>query len=335
LERFGSVQSAQKQNVVGNPASLGGSGGFEKVRAYLALTLVYLTYSRLTEFLPIPAMALIVAIGGLLFVFLTGNLEQAVKTRVGMGLIALTAVVCLGIPFSIWPGGAFHSFRNEWMKQVLVYYILVGGVITSRECKKAIYTIAFATATIVVLALRYGVAAADGRFVLGLGTLGNANYLAMYLVVGAPFCFYALRQVNAVLKVFWLVVLLYIAKDVLATGSRAALLGAAAGVVYVLAKSTMFQRALALVGVLVVGLALTALVPGKVLERYNSMFSKEGARANAAETSADARLGILKRSLIATATHPILGVGFGQFGIENTAMTNDLEKADWHSTHNM
>ena len=48
------------------------------------------------------------------------------------------------------------------------------------------------------------------------------------------------------MKLFWLVILAYIAKDVLATGSRAALLGGAVGAIYVFAKSTMFQRSLAL-----------------------------------------------------------------------------------------
>ena len=331
------VQSAEKHNFIENRASSRGSDGFEKVRAFLALTLVYLTYSRLPEFLPIPGLALISAVGGFVLVFLSGNLEQAVKSRVGMGLIALTGVICLGIPFSVWPGGAFHSLRNDWLKQVLIYYILVGGVITNRECKKAVYMIAFATATIIGLTFRHGTVGDDGRLVLGLGTLGNANYLAMYLVIGAPFCFYALRNANVVLKLFWLVILVYIAKDVLATGSRAALLGGAAGAIYVFAKSTMFQRALALASVLVLALAVTAFVPGKVLERYNSIFSSsEGAPQNAAEGSKEARIEILKRSLIATATHPILGVGLGQFGVENMGMTSDLgSKADFHSTHNM
>ena len=52
--------------------------------------------------------------------------------------------------------------------------------------------------------------------------------------------------------------------------------------------------------------------------------SSKGGLQNAAEGSTEARLAILKRSLIATITHPLLGVGFGQFGVENISMTSDL-----------
>src|SRR5207245_664270 len=119
---------------------------------------------------------------------------------------------------------------------------------------------------------------------------------------------------------------------------RAALLGGALGVMYVLAKSTMFQRGLALAGVFVLALTVTSIAPDAVLHRYRSMFSssEEQNLPRAAEGSSEARLVILKRSLIATITHPLLGVGFGQFGAANYGMQDDNgQRKDAQSTHNM
>jgi len=264
------VQVAEKQIAEGVGAPSGGSASSDSARVFFALTLLYLTYSRVPEYLPVTGVALIMGLGGLLFVFLTGNLEQAVKSRVGMGLIGLTVLIGLGIPFSIWPGGAFLAFRNDWLKQILTYYILAGGLNTIRDCKKAIYVVAYATATIVGLSLLYaGASATEGRLIVGFdrNTFTNPNYLAMYLVVGAPFCFYALRKANVGMKLFWVFILAYSAKDVLATGSRAALLAGAIGAIYVFAKSTMLQRGLALASVLVLAFAATTFVGDKVLAR--------------------------------------------------------------------
>jgi O-antigen ligase len=113
------------------------------------------------------------------------------------------------------------------------------------------------------------------------------------------------------------------------SGSRAGLLAIVVGCLYLMWTFTWAQR----VKIVAAGFVLVAVVvatsPTNVLmERINGTGASEG--------STDARIELLKDSLVLTARNPIFGVGPGMFPVAQ----NDLAKSEggvggrWHVTHN-
>jgi O-antigen ligase len=142
---------------------------------------------------------------------------------------------------------------------------------------------------------------------------------------------------------------------VLRSGSRAGLLTLVSGLIMFMVYGSKKQRAALLVACFA-GLALsTVYLPDKVKDRLTDWFAPGAARAffapesaerasvesdqdigvTTAEASSEARLYLLRRSLILTAKNPIFGVGPDQFP---EAETRDAEENGghglWHASHN-
>jgi O-antigen ligase len=205
------------------------------------------------------------------------------------------------------------------MKSVVLYLIIAASALTFAECRKAMYTVAFATAMIDVFAFRYGYMH-GGRLAVGTGTLGNSNDLAAYLLTGLPFCAYALFSSRAWWKkLFWAGVILAGMNYVLKTGSRGALISLALVCVYVFYKSSAKQKAL-MVTAGIAGLAVVPLVvPERIYLRYATIFVSDDTDVATTQEeaigSAHSRMALLQRSIDVTLANPVFGVGPGMFPI--------------------
>ena len=72
---------------------------------------------------------------------------------------------------------------------LLRHHRIRGGL---EQCRRIMYTLAAATVCIEIIALVMG-RVQGGRLALLGDTLGNANYLAMMLLMGVPFCLFVMR----------------------------------------------------------------------------------------------------------------------------------------------
>jgi O-antigen ligase len=197
------------------------------------------------------------------------------------------------------------------------------------------------TGMIVVLSFRYA-NFNSGRLAFGYGTLSNPNDFAAYLLIGAPFCVYALLRAGKVMKVFWAASILILLSQCFKTGSRGALLAIAVLAVYLFFKAPIVAK-LGMVACFVIGIAAMPLVlPRSVLERYVTILGgdsdetgQDSRQREFAESSTEGRKQLLLLSIEQTIKHPITGVGIGMFSVAGVeALRSKGEKGKYLQSHN-
>jgi putative inorganic carbon (HCO3(-)) transporter len=311
------------------------------VAGLVMLVFLFTVQARLLEIFYVPGLAMILALLALSGGVMGGDVMGAGRSRVGIFLIAFSIWMIAISPLSVWPGGSFHMLKEIWIKNVLVFFILVSVLITSAECLRVFYVLAAATVTIVLLSFKYATMT-TGRLKFITGTLANSNDLAAYLLVGAPFCLLALQRSGPIMKAVWLASLALLVNLVLKTGSRAGLLTLGFILVYMFIKARpLMKLAMGTVAICAV-LAAPFLLPQSVLDRYALIFSTSSAneldskQAEYAAGSTEGRTRMLQLSLQLTASNPLFGVGPGMFAVAASDEAKELgERAAWLQTHNL
>jgi O-antigen ligase len=206
------------------------------------------------------------------------------------------------------------------------------------------YTLGAATIFIEVIALVMG-RLSEGRVALLAGTLGNANYLALMLLMGAPFCLFVMRTKPgfSLLKFACLMALLCIPVTVAATGSRGGLV--TLGVMFLLYFVPLPASQKVVVGILALILLVIAITwsTRSALDRFRTILTPStpvglSASERSAIESMDLRKELLLSSLQLTLRHPLMGVGPGMFSVANASFveetTGRASASAWHETHN-
>jgi len=308
---------------------------------FVCLTLfLVLSYSRLIDAVSVPNVLLVLAALTALFALFNGTLHRSLVSVPGLLLVALTGWMCLSMPFSLWRGGSFQFLTEHWIKSVSVFFLIAGTISTYEQCRKAVLALAVACVVLMVIVLYSGTAGQE-RLALTHGTLANANDLALYLLLGLPFCLFALmtRPQLSPIRVVLLVVMVTIVILSLRTGSRSGLLTLAAGCGAVFWKASFINKAkLATVATLTLVLA-TALVPQTILERLHifggDALQSENIEVRRASGSFNARMRLLNDAIYLTKQHPVLGVGPGMFMVGTEWIANEEGLPEqWQVAHN-
>ena len=316
---------------------------------YLTVIFVFVVYGRFPEIMDMLTgsafhWARIIVGMALLATLLFGGDVRAVFTRVGICLIAFSLWMCVCVPFSIWRGGSVRMLLDFWVLSFFSFAIIASSVQGLEQCRRIMYTLAAATVFIEVFTLAMG-RERGGRMSLLGGTLGNANYLALMLLMGVPFCLFVMRTKPGLspLKVACLLMLLCIPVTVAATGSRGGLVTLAVMFLMYFVPLPASQKLVAGIVALILLVIAIALSTRSALDRFRTIFTTSApVRLSDSELSAiesmQLRKDLLLSSLELTLRHPLLGVGPGMFAVANA---NYIEvttgKADfnaWHETHN-
>lgn len=313
---------------------------FYKPFHLILLVYLYLYCSRIPEL--VPSMHLGLAIQPLLVIgmFMTGTTKSIFKSTIGKLMTAFTLWIGLCVPFSVWKGGSFTTWTTTL--QALVLLMFMAAFIRSVEdCMRAMYVVALAMGTIGILSMLIGGGtggeATESR--LGLGsradTLADANFLALYLVVGIPFILFAMSYKKGLMRWGLFLMLIPVLAGFARTGSRMGLLAFGAGMILFFAFATAMERMAILIGgILFIALAVT-LLPDQILDRFTTYFVAKNAAQEEAANSAETRKILFFRSLQLSLEHPILGVGPGEFmDAEAQEAEASGKQALWHYTHN-
>lgn len=316
---------------------------------YLTLIYVFIVYARVPEIMDMVTgeafhWARLFMGLSLLAAVLFGGSIRAIFSRVGVCLMAFTLWLCICTPFSIWRGGSVRMLRDFWLIALFSFIIIAATVQGIEQCRKLMYALAGATAFIEVFTLALG-RVQGGRVALLGGTLGNANYLAMMLLMGLPFCLFVIRTKPGMgpLKFFCLLMLLCVPVTVASTGSRGGLVTLA--VMFLLYFWPLPSSQKAAVGIVAIILAVFSIAwsTRSALDRYKTMFLSSGQiRLSDSEQSAMDSMGLRKEllysSLQLTLRHPLMGVGPGMFSVANANFSSETNgRANWnawHETHN-
>jgi O-antigen ligase len=331
------------------PAWPASSTGAPRPAFYLTIAFVFVVYARFPEIMDMFTgsavhLVRIIVLLALLAALLFGGDIRAVFSKVGISLIAFTLWMCVCIPFSIWRGGSFRTLRDSWAVSLCAFVIVASTVQGLDQCRKILYSFAAATIFIESIVLTMG-RVQWGRVALLGGTLGNANDLAMMLLMGLPFCLFVIRTRpgKSLFKLACVAMIFLIPASVAATGSRGGLVTMAIMFILYFLPLPIGQKIAVAVGVLILAVFAIALSTRSALDRYKTMLpSSDQAQLSDSERSAvdsaELRKELLRSSLQLTLRHPLMGVGPGMFEVANADYTEETTgRASfnaWHETHN-
>jgi putative inorganic carbon (HCO3(-)) transporter len=247
------------------------------------------------------------------------------------GVLGLAIVMLLTMPFSIWPGGAFNSFVDVYLKVALIFLLLTHSVRSVDMMRRLTWLLVVALSYAALRgALDYmrGVNVQDGRLwgpVAGL--MGNPNDYAMNMVTFAPFALVRAcspgplgrRWLAAAGTVMMLAVVVF-------TKSRAGMLGVAV-MLAVLVWHAGRLRPTLMAAVLAGALVAAPIVPASVWHRLSGIVSQ----ADDDRGSREARKLLMREGWHTFLTHPLTGVGVAQFRNYNPPGRAEA----WHETHNV
>jgi putative inorganic carbon (HCO3(-)) transporter len=292
--------------------------GRSKFAYRMMLVFSFLYYFRPGEIIPgLGSVPLAKITGGiaLLGLLLGTSKGRPKKLPVEVKVIfALFGWLILTIPFAYWRGGSLGVVFWEFSKAVIIALTLSLTVSYLFELRRLIFVQAFGVAlmTIVSVLVNHRM---QGRLAgIGQGLLSNPNDLAMNIALNWPLCLAFLLAARGLLKkMFWGFSMLVMIYAVMATYSRAGFMALALAIVMCLWEfGVRGKRFYMLAGAVLCGLVLIVVVPQNYSKRLETLIGRfqEGDQDRG---SAEARKELLVKSLEITITHPVFGVGPGNF----------------------
>ncbi len=310
---------------------------FYKPFHYLLLIYLFFYCSRIPEMVPALHTGVLLQPLLLIGMIMTSTSKTIFRSDVGRLMTAFTAWVALCVPFAVWRGGAYDQFVLALQALALLFF-MAAFIRTTDDCYRVMFTIALAMGAVGVLSLVIGGGrAGSNRLGLGSGsdTLSDANFLALFLIVGLPFLWFSASRKRGIMKIALICMVVPVLASAARTGSRSGLLAFGIGMVFFLIFATAKQRAIILGGGLILIVCATVLLPPKIMERFTTYFQAKSAASEEAAESAAFRKELLTRSLVLTFEHPLFGVGPGEFmDAEAKDAAAKGQRGVWHYTHN-
>jgi len=300
-------------------------------------------FSGLPEFTPGAArirLMLVLASLGLFAVALSGRFYKVIESPIGKLLTLFTFWFLLCIPLALWRGGSFEVFIDDWSKSFMAFILTAGLISSAGQLRKIFHTIAYGSGVLATLALVFRHYDVEGRLGMPGGRYSGANEFAVTLLFGLIFVGYMYVRGDKLRKAAALVLAVPVLLALSKTGSRGTMLGAGVLFLYLLIFGRGMTRAKLLVAAPIILISLAAMAPESLLERYTTVFRPSGDSTSYTEAEASgstqARLTLLQDSITITLTHPLVGVGPGNFMVaqQGVALARGEPYGMWHVTHN-
>jgi putative inorganic carbon (hco3(-)) transporter len=278
----------------------------------------FLYYFRPGDIIPglsVLHMARITAVLAVLALLLGAKTERPKNLPVEIKIIfAMFGWMILTIPFSSWRGGSTALVFMEFSKAVMIGLTLTLTVTRLVELRRLILVQALGVGLMTIAAAIVNNRMKGRLAGVGDAMLSNPNDLAMNIALNWPLCLvFLLMSRGPLKKLFWAVTLLVMIYALMATYSRAGFLALGVAITICLWEfGIRGRRRYILVVAAICLVGVVAVSPGNYGKRLGTLVGKfqEGDKDLG---SAEARRELLLISLKLTATHPIFGVGPGQF----------------------
>jgi O-antigen ligase len=327
------------------PAPAAADEGQANLATSLVALYVFLLFGRVLEmfqFFGLGSLRLMlpISIVALVAVFLTGNVMRALRTPLGVLLIAWTAWMVVCMPFSSWRSESLSQFAVIWLKSLMVFFIIAGLGSTAFAFRRVMNSMAWAAAAACLLVLP-GLSSVGGRAgidrLVGVGTLSNPNEIAFHLWLGMAFLVALLVRSPGFKKVTLSAICFLELAIILKTVSREGLLLALIIVLLTLPRVSFPNKMKIVVVSILVCVFAAATLSHESLDRYMTVFNRnvDGQAAASAEASSRARAQKLHESIELTLRHPIFGVGMGVFMPASVELAKEEHRqGDWAVSHN-
>jgi len=285
-----------------------------------------LLYLRPNELLPMGTFPIVKIITiGVLVAFFSERLRQAgtlsVMPRSFRYLLGLAGFTILSIPFGLDPSASFASFMDQFVKILLIFFLMVNVVTSFRRLRLMMEVTVLSAAMVAVLTLAdyvRGKNLVEGYRAAGAlgGMFGNPNDLALAMNVLIPIALgIALMRRDLLPRLLFLLCGVLLALTSVVTYSRAGILTmGAAGAVFLAKLGRRYPAAWVVGAVLAVGILASS--PGRIF----TLFTSSAGNMSAAE-SASHRWALIQRSMEVAGANPIrwlFGIGLNNFHIVST-----------------
>jgi len=336
------VQTPSQRASIGNFRDSELNNPLRKLGLYLAIAFIFCRFSLFGELVTNtlnfdPHIARILGIPAIVLAVITGGLARVLRSKFSYAWLGLVIWMLLSSPLSYWPGGSV-SLVLSFVKGQLPMLLVIGGlVLTWKECRLVLLSIALACLVNVMSGKLFVVNPdSESRLSLELGTIGNANDFTAHLFFVLPMVVFVLLISDRgwIRRILCLGVLGSGVYYCAATGSRGGLIAFASVCMFILIRAPGRVRIGALAAAAAMFLLILVALPQSLLHRYATLFSSDSDDVEAIE-STQARTHLLKSSIQFTIQHPILGVGPGEFSDYEAAVAKSLgKKGAWQVTHN-
>lgn len=274
---------------------------------------------------------------------LSGNVLRGLKLPVGRWWAGFLVFLLLAAPLSVWKGGSATLLFNYIPRSFLTFFYICAFVTSLRQCRVLMYVNVTGAIILLLTCMKFGDTGSpldDARFRIPESLFfSNANDLALALLLGITSFLFLFYRPGIRARMVGVVGIPLSILYALKTGSRGCLLAGVAmfAMICLFSKRKLMAAIFALP---LMGLGLLML-PSSTLHRLllfgaaPETIQAESASDVEAIDSQLQRQELLKKSLVLTVTHPLLGVGPGQFPV---AVAGEAAKTGQHSawlgTHN-
>jgi len=274
-----------------------------------------------------------------LLLVLSGNLLRGLRDISGRLWLLFLAWVVLAVPFSVWKGGSVAMLLSYvphgWIQ--LFYY--AGFMVSFRQVRGFMPFLIASNCLLLLDCILFG-SMAGGRFEIPESVFfSNANDLALQLLIAVTQFMYLMYQREIWKQVVGAAGMLGSLIFMFKTGSRGAFLATVVLGIVTLVFGKNRSR-LALIGVPVALIALL-IVPSAVFHRLTliELQSSVAATGDYQDDSAIAsqmqRILLFRQSVRLALTHPLFGVGPGQFAVAASGdSAKQGKRPTWLGTHN-
>lgn len=292
------------------------------------------------RFFPFAQIAAVLAISAYAVALLTGELRFQFPRELKI-VFGITFFFLAGIPTAFWRSRSYETLTDDWLKTVIIFYLITQTMFTVGRVRKMITVI---IVCMFVVSLYQTLNPDASRMVQGrlrgvtVGFL-SGNYLG--IAVGAFLPFMAvllLRSKSWLFSAMLLITMALTMRQVMQTASRGSLLQVLFSVVLIwvfLLKESRKAKMLGVgFGILILGAILSA--PGIFWTRISTLWTPdsvtEGSLGASAAESEFQRKALFWRSIQYTFENPVLGLGVGNFPIKSGSTTRNAQ--EWKGTHN-
>lgn len=316
---------------------------FRKLAFYSTVALVFLHYTRLHEVINYytnvnTRILYVFTVPAVLGFLVCGALRRSFSGRAVVYWTAFVIWMTLAIPFSTWKGGSITTVSAFIRAEYIMVLLLAGLPMTWKECRFLALTIGVAGIVNVGVAIQFTKDYGGGRVGTEFATLGNPNDYAGQLLMVLPMVIYLIlyaRRMKVLLRIVGTAAVLYGLYRVVAAGSRGAVLGLAIAGLFAFLATSGRRRVIVAAACAIGCCAMIPLISKSTLNRLMS-YSSEYDPGSDAEQSAWIRRQLFQESITATLTHPIFGVGPGEFAdFEGESKRNHEDtKVGYVNAHN-
>lgn len=313
---------------------------------YFALFYTFTVFTQLHQLLVMAVgvnthMLIIIGVPMILLVLGSGGIRRTLRWSAAKYWLGFSLLMIIAVAFSSWRSQSL-AITWAWLRvEVLILFVIAGCVLTWGEVKRLMGVLACAAVVDVIAGRVFGGQVA-GRFELTGTTMSDPNDYAAQLILILPCLLLVVVSASQlwITRIVAAAFLLYGAFLILLTGSRGGLVAIAVAILFCLWKLRPSQKIVAATVVILLTCAAPFVFPRQILTRLSSTFrsadlaEKDPDVARAVESS-EARSYLLKQSILATLSHPVFGVGAGQFSNYEGKKAREIGvRGVWHETHN-